>query len=315
MFFFKNLGINSIASKVVVSKGKNDVTIEFNPGTGVVNGGHTMKAILDVKDLQVIDPHAIVRLEVIVFDNLDKDTLTAIANSKNMTSVLKAYSKANLLGYFIPLKGYLKDDYASKIVWYEGAEVSISALKGDDIIVILNLFNIEKYNDFEHPVSSVNSKQTVFNSWENECKKGFTSLSLLYPLVNDIIELYEYVKGNCTVGVGNGLPRISPVAKKECKPPKKQPFTGIAMKYDIDTAILYPILAAFRADLEKKDGVITWIEEPKQLFDKIKRKIADGICETWSQDNSVTKMSRNKLLWRDLYRTVKIDGLGTSGKN
>ena len=48
-FFENNLGISVIATDVKIFKSKNKVELTFASGTGILNGGHSQKAVLDSK--------------------------------------------------------------------------------------------------------------------------------------------------------------------------------------------------------------------------------------------------------------------------
>ena len=48
-FFLENSGISVIASEVNITTSTKKVKFTFPPGSGIVNGGHTQLAILDIK--------------------------------------------------------------------------------------------------------------------------------------------------------------------------------------------------------------------------------------------------------------------------
>lgn len=68
----------------------------------------------------------------------------------------------------------------------------------DDLIALLNVFNINWYHSSynqsskSQPTNSSSSKASVFNRWENDS----SSFEKIYILINDIIELSEYIKLN-----------------------------------------------------------------------------------------------------------------------
>ena len=303
MFSLKNLGINSIASKVTL-KSNNIVELEFKPGLGVINGGHTMQAILDERLESTIDPLAKVRLEVVEFEYFDQSEVASIAQSKNLSTQIKPYSTAHYLGYFDPLIGCMQRTNADKIILYEGQDVDNPAMKGDELIVLLTMFNPNVYDTDNHPISCITGKGKVFDSWILENKNGTPSLSVLYPLTDSILDFTEYVRGTLNENCGTSLNRQKIISDYKLKEPVMQPFSGCKMSYNLPIGLIYPIFAAFRADIHIVDGKAEWIENPKLLFNRIKLKLIGHWLDAWKQDQNVTKFSRNKLLWKVLYDTV-----------
>ena len=110
MFFFKNGGINVIAEDVDLNTSKKTVCLKFKKDFGILNGGHTQKAILDCKEKNDIDDDAIVRVEVIKWD-LNNSTIAELASAKNSSSKVKNFSKANKIGLFEPIKLFMKPVY------------------------------------------------------------------------------------------------------------------------------------------------------------------------------------------------------------
>lgn len=93
------------------------------------------------------------------------------------------------------------------------------------------------------PNISATSKSSVFNRWEND----HITYECIYPLVNDIIELYEYIIENYTKDTG--MTRLKIIQDKENKKRKPLIFTGNINKYEMPKQFLMTILASFRANI------------------------------------------------------------------
>ena len=190
-FFENNLGISVIASDIKRIKGSRSIyEFTFKSGTGILNGGHTQQAILDSQDSPDISK-AIVKVSVRV-KNYTLDRIAEIAAAQNSSTAVKEYTLAEKKGLFIPIKKALQDNNEKHIIWWEGRAVpdSTSGMTPDDLIALLNVFNIDWYHSSynqaskSQPTNSSSSKTKAFNRWQNDP----SSFEKIYVLVNDIIE-------------------------------------------------------------------------------------------------------------------------------
>jgi hypothetical protein len=305
-FFLQNGGINVIASNVEVIETRHEVKLTFNPGTGIVNGGHTQLAILDTRNIICL-PDVTIKVEVIQHDfSLDK--LAQIAASKNTASNVKEYSIAEKKGLFIPIKRLMKEEYEKHIIWYENREVpNGKGITGIDLISLINLFNAKEYQGCfnrhtKQPNKSATSKTSVFNDWINDPSKH----DLFYPLVNDIIELQEHILSTFHESSTRGLTNLNIITKNN--PPKQSIFDGKDLKWDLPKQFLLPWLASFRADIyyDEANHEIGWHEDPKALFDRTAEKLSDILKQTYKSTyhSEINRASKDSNLWQILYVTI-----------
>jgi hypothetical protein len=314
-FLLQNSGISVIAGKVKTVK--NVAELIFPPDTGIVNGGHTQKALLDSKAARDVS-RAKVKIEV-----LEKEFGTAelaeIAASRNTASNVKPYSTAEKKGLFVPIKDEMEPKFEKHIIWYENREVpnglGFSAI---DLIALLNLFSVFEFQSSvkpeisAQPNKSATSKSAVFADWEKGDKDD---LKYVYPLVNDIINLMEHIESTFDKEIPRGFTILS-VIRNVIDLNKSTLFSGRKIRFELPKQFMYPILAAFRADVcyDTKNKKIGWFEKPEVAFDKCKYKLFDDLGRTYKSTyhNEINRASKDANLWRILYLNVN-DGINRTG--
>lgn len=303
VFFYKNTGINVIASDLSINKNKKTVTLTIPPGYGILNGGHTQQAIIDYKHMDTINPKAIVRVEVIVWSNISKTEIASLAKAKNSSTNVKGFSLADKSGYFDNIKKYLNQDYEKHIVWKENESVEGDQFSAVDLIAFLSLFDLESYPDEDSvPNSVATSTGATFSKWVSSCQDGKDKLQKVEPLVNDILDLYEYIISTFNKDIDKGFTNMKVVKKAKNK---KTVFNGLPMEWILPKQIVYPLLGAFRADLVEEDGEYRWIIEPKALFDQSKKQLMKQI-QTFLNQNDINRMSKDTTIWVNLFQRLKL---------
>lgn len=302
-FYDNNLGISAIAKKVSINK--NRVKIEFPHGMGVLNGGHTQKAILDsqVNDIS----EAIVKIIIRERDyNLER--IAEIAYCQNSSSQVKPYSLAEKKGLFGKLKNSLNSEFEKHIIWFEGRVVpNDKGVDPTDVIAMLNLFNIKKnaseYSETQtQPTQSSSSKGVIFKNWTQDSN----SYELIYNLVNDIIRLKDHIVVNYSKSTK--ITKLKIISDMENKSNKILPFTNQKYDYGIPNNFLMPMLAAFRANVYynevKKE--IGWFVKNEELFDIIKKDLCKRISNTYTTTyhSNINNASKDPNLWELLYVDV-----------
>ncbi|MBI2107276.1 AIPR family protein [Candidatus Woesearchaeota archaeon] len=306
-FFLQNSGISVIASNVkIIDKQKKKVEINFPPGTGIVNGGHTQLAVLDTKNRRDIS-EALIKLEVIEHD-FSPQELAIIAASRNTASNVQPYSTAEKKGYFFKIKQQILPDFEKQIVWWENREVpnnrGLSAL---DLIALMNLFNIKKYksdynkNSSDQPNKSATSKTAVFKEWESTHPEPDQSI---YPLITDIINLYEHVLTTFDKNIPRGFTGLN-VIKNIKNRSQKTIFLGKTIKFELPKQFLLPLLASLRANIkyDENNNKVGWYEKPEQVFDKVKYTLISDLMKQFKNayHGEINRASKDPGLWRILY--------------
>ena len=306
-FFENNLGISVVASNVeFISKKKYKIT--FTNGTGILNGGHTQQAILDCKEFAQI-ANAIIKITVRV-KKYELSRIAEIAAAQNSSTAVKEYSLAEKKGLFQPIKISLEQHSPEKekhIVWYEGRTVpNDNGLKPDDLIALLNVFNVEKYhsaynlNEKSQPTNSSNSKTRVFKSWESS-PNSYVSI---YPLVSDILDLGDYIRRNFYEG-GTHMTKLQIISDTAKKAKKPLVFSNEICEYDLPSQFFYPLIAAFRANVwyDNETGAVGWYRDNCTLFDNSRKSLCEKLRSfyTSSYSNNINKAGKDPNLYEALY--------------
>lgn len=306
-FFYKNSGINVIASDLELNKSKKTVTLTIPSGYGVLNGGHTQQAIIDYQYVEMIDPLAIVRIEVIVWDGISKKEIANLAKAKNSSTNVKGYSLAEKSGYFENIKKYLEPVYEKHIEWKENEDVEGDVFGAVQLIAFLSLFDIKNYPDEDSvPNSVATSTGSAFSKWVESCKEGEDKLKKVEPLVNDILALYEHILSTFNKGIERGFTNLKVIKEAKSAKDKKTIFNGLPVEWILPKQIVYPLLGAFRADLHEVNGEYVWINEPKELFDRTKKQLMKQIQTFLNQNNDINRMSKDTTIWVNLYQRIKL---------
>jgi hypothetical protein len=310
-FFLENSGISVIASEVNITTSTKKVKFTFPPGSGIVNGGHTQLAILDIKRNKDISD-AILRLEVIEKTFSETD-LAIIAASRNTASNVKPYSIAEKKGLFFKIKQNISQDFEKHIMWWENRPVPNNVgMPAPDLIALINLFNVKKYRSnylltsTEQPNKSATSKNAVFKEWMQD--PG--DFEHVYPLINDIIRLRDYVQAKFNLSAPRGFTTLKVISDAHNTPPKLSMFLGEKLTYSLPIQFLLPILASLRADVYYIENSsvkeVGWYENPITVFDKVKPTVLKDLMNTYrtQHHNVINQVSKDANLWRILYDDV-----------
>ena len=310
-FFLENSGISVIASDVNITTSTKKAKFTFPPGSGIVNGGHTQLAILDVKRRLDISS-AILRLEVIekVFSETD---LATIAASRNTASNVKPYSIAEKKGLFFKMKQTISPNYEKHIMWWENRPVPNNAgMPAPDLVALINLFNAKKYrsnyllSSTEQPNKSATSKNAVFREWMQD--PG--DFEHTYPLINDIIALREHIQSTFNSAAPRGFTTLKVISDAYNSPPKLSMFLGKQLTYSLPIQFLLPILASLRADVYYTENSsvkeVGWYEDPIMVFDRVKTTVLKDLMNTYRTQHHkiINQASKDANLWRILYDDV-----------
>lgn len=304
-FLENNLGISVIAENVVPS-GTNKFKLTFPSGTGILNGGHTQRAILDSQtDPNIIN--AIVKLSVRE-KAFTAARIAEMASAQNSSTAVKEYSLAEKKGYYAEIKAKMDPNYEKHIKWYEGKKVSADlGIEPPELISILSLFDIVNYQgpynaSNAQPNFAFNSKKAAFDKWVSDP----SDLKIIYPLINDIIKLSEHIRLVFTKKTG--MARLQVVSESKNTKGSVLTFSGQTPDYIIHKAFLYAALSAFRANIyyDATAGKIGWIIDPIALCDSCYVDLFKRISEAYkkSYHNEIKKVGSDPMIWQILYMAV-----------
>lgn len=305
-FFENNLGISVIADDVSMKAG-NKFELSFPSGTGILNGGHTQRAILDSQSEPNISK-AIIRITVRVKDYTPQ-RIAQIASAQNSSTSVKEYSLAEKKGLFGDLKNKMDSNFEKHIIWWEGKNVPANkGMEPVDLIALLNVFNIELFSSnystlSTQPTASASSKASVFRKWESD--DNIQTYKNIYPLVNDILRLYELIKLKFTDG-GSGMAKLSIINETKGRG-KELIFSTETCPFDIPKQMMFPLLAAYRANVfyDKANNKIGWFQDNEKLFEQFNKELCMKMKTAFSAaKNDLNRIGKDPTIWENLYMTL-----------
>ncbi len=313
-FLENNLGISVIAISVVPS-GNKKFKLTFPSGTGILNGGHTQRAILDSQTNPDISK-AIVKISVRE-KTFTPARIAEMASAQNSSTAVKEYSLAEKKGYYAEIKAKMDANVEKHIKWYEGKKVAANlGMEPPDLIALLSVFDIinyqSAYNGLEtQPNFAFNSKNTAFNKWV----KDPSDLKIIYPLVNDILMLSEHIQ--VIFAKKTGLGRLAVISEKKNTKKDVLPFSGEIPDYIIPKAFLFAALSSFRANVyyNATDNKVGWVQDPILLCDSCYVDLFKRISNAYkvSYHNEVKKVGSDPMIWQFLY--LAVDNIVKTNRN
>lgn len=332
-FYDKNKGITILAHSVH-KLSENEYQVDFLPGQGILDGGHTYEICRSARQIihdfnasiaeeqlsvdasvvsydeangvQNVMPIAINQfVEVRVMTGMPPALTSELAGGLNTSVQVQEWALANLEDRFQWIKTELANEsYLPKIAFRQN-EVDTS-LDVRDILMILDLFNITDYptggNDF--PVRAFSSKSAVLDSYLANSDK----YKKLKPILRDVLRLHDIISKdargyhNEAGGKAGLLSFVEPTRGRSFL------FTGDNAEYRLMRGALFPMLGAFRWMVEETPQGIQW----KGGFDNVKDlwKKSAGELMAATQETSVS-LGRNPVAigksrnhWVTLYRTL-----------
>lgn len=279
-----NRGLTLVASKIKWNNKTRNLTVEFKDRqyNGVLDGGHTLRVILDERVDDVVQEGY---CNVEIFVGLEQDEITNVVDARNTSKQVASKSLLNLEGRFDKLKEAIGPDKTELISWKENEEGAIDVR---EFIGMLTALDADSFSGSSHPLKAYSGKEACLKLFESDVKQQ--SYSKLRKIAPDILEIWDMIQyclpeqyNSRNGGRFGGLSGVKtlPANKK-----RELPFIGETTQYDIPTGYIYPLLASFRAMLIEESGFWTWgkgldplvlIEEEELATDVFLSSVRDSI--------------------------------------
>lgn len=172
------------------------------------------------------------------------------------------------------------------------------------------MFNVKNFQSMhnstsnDQPNKSATSKAAVFNDWESNPDNYIH----VYPLINDIINLHDYILSTFDKGIQRGFTTLAVIKNLKNKA-QKTIFTGKSLRFELPKQFLLPIVASLRAAVkyDEVNGKIGWYEKPEEVFDKCKVMLFSDLLKQFktSYHSEINRASKDSGLWRILYLDVE----------
>lgn len=310
-FYLLNRGILLSAKEVSYSNYSNELMISFEDSEvhGDVDGGHTYKTILKYRDQ--LDPgQQYVKLEILTGV---EGIFQSLAAARNTSVQVQDKSIAELEDRFEIIKKALnKEKYLKRVFFKENDKGDIDVA---DILALLNMFNISRYDEMNSfPINSYSAKKRCIDLYIEDHKKyqdtdqnPYVKMAGIMP---DIFRLYDAIEVNMNRFYRLKNPNGRYGATKGVQTPKaNQKFNSKFLENELEVAspngFIYPILGAFRADLEEKDGKYCWKKNPFDLLEKVGGDMVDStVSMSRALGNNPQSVGKDPNIWKTLYMTV-----------
>lgn len=317
-FYLLNRGLLLSAESVTFNSINNTINIVFSDLSvhGNIDGGHTYKIIQKYMD-DLDYGQQYVKLEILTGV---EEIFQELAAARNTSVQVQDKSIAELEQRFELIKECIKNEPFYKEIFFK--ENDSGSIDVSDILSILNLFNIDRYEKLnEFPIISYSGKKQCIDYYINIHKQQGDSLNNPYKKMSrvmvDFFKLYDEIEKNMRKFYSNGIPnkrygQVSGViTKKEGKPSFKTRFYNNNIDYITPKGFLMPILGSFRALLvQDNDGYYAWKYNPFEILESVGADLVESTIEM-SRDlgNNPQSAGKNKQLWKNLYMCVLMESM------
>lgn len=326
-FALKNQGIYLLAEEVSFDKqegGRGIVTVTLNDpeSHGLVNGGHTFRAIREAlaereeegAGAEGLD--AYVRLHIM--EGVNEDIITDIAEGLNRSMQVDDPSLANLEGRFDQIKEHLAGKPgADQIAYRQGDTGEVDILQ---VLTYMGMLDLDRFPDRKtHPNSLFGHPKAVLHHFMEEtddggAQSGPTAFDRILPSLHEILVLTDWIQ---QLGVQR-LARLKvAVSKKENRVGsarfKGRPahFAGGTIGGNFALGWLYPMLAAFRANISPgawADGKLEWVMDPRQLLEAVIDEMAEIVKQEHEDNNrKPAEVGRKEAAYRACYGVITLE--------
>jgi hypothetical protein len=323
LFVFLNRGVVFSVQSASFNNQSSELTLTLKDPNlhGLLDGGHTYNILLEERE--ALEEPQYVKVEILE-GFTEKDEIATLVGARNTSNQVRDQSLMNLQGEFEKLrKAVAGQPYANLIAYKEHELLDDGSAKPIDVrevIAILTCFDRTNFNERVHPINAYRSKVACLEHFK-EHKKDYEKI---YPLVPDILELYDRVQlllpdlynkvrgksGEVAGGKFGKLTGVTTYTGKRKAP--KLPFIGLECEYGVPTGFVYPVLGAFRALLDEKGGRFVWGKgvRPIQLLEmQLGETLADTIGNFALDARNPSKTGKSPLVWQACYQAAQVSYL------
>ena len=311
-FHLLNRGLLISAKEVSFNNYDSTMTVVFEDSEchGDVDGGHTYQIILNNRDDLEFEKQ-FVKLEILTgVESMFQD----LADARNTSTQVQDKSIAELKDYFELIKETIgTEEFSNRVYYMENDDGDIDV---GDILAILNLFNIDRYNGMDSfPVVSFSSRKRCIDQYiEMYVKYGNGPANpyvKMKPIMIDIFKLYdklehcmaEYYRTKVTSGKFGAITGVN-----NAKPGKSflSKFYLKELQHSSPNGFLFPILGSLRALVKEENGKYTWGgKNPFELLDAVGPELVFTTVErSRTLGNNPPQVGKDSGNWQTLFMRV-----------
>jgi hypothetical protein len=296
--------------EIRISYTEPDEEIEDFLGHGVLNGGHTYKALMHAlygqhKRGESYPNICQAHVQVTVAVGVDEENVAGISRARNLSKAVPDYALKNLEGDWQAIEEHLPLSYRKNLIFkpneFEDNPDNAPKYTVVDLVQRLALFNNELF-DFRkdsHPVAAYTGKGSLVSKWNNI---NYEHILHLLPdflwLEEKVMETHEALNGHSSNGKKIVITKVSGCSAESSTLITGRTFTNLT----VAPPFVMPVLAAFR--LLIKDG--QWISPVEELWEQYGMMLVDRLWETYKVEgrSSAASFGRSKSTWNTLTNTI-----------
>jgi hypothetical protein len=318
----KNQGIYLLVSDATFERapggnGQLTITLADPLRHGIVNGGHTFAAIREtIETAEEIElkslSNAFVRLHIL--QGIEESKVAEMAEGLNRSKQVDDPSLANLQGHFVQIREVMAGKPGADVIAYhqgDAGEVYIS-----EVLVFLEMFNRERFDRKKHPHYLYSRTKSALDFYKRDLDARPCPLDNLVPKLPEILVLSDLLRRETPaaakrVGFDFGRLKIGKKVRAGTKTGKdiSLHFLGKTMGHRVPSGWLYPMLAAFRAnvDWDLVQSKFQW----KVPLEKLVPKVIDDlvrVCVTEHRDNGLQpdKVGKRESTYSQCYDKLQL---------
>lgn len=309
-FHERNRGITIVAANISYDDKRQEVilTLADNKLHGVVDGAHTLSAILETQQSQS-EMYWPAHVFFKVVEGLDPEQIAEIAGGLNTSQQVDLKSLENLRAHFEELREALKNEpYADKIAYKMNDDKPVDVR---EVLYYLAVFDADAYDDKKHPVALFGRKEGIVRKFAEQAAdpNAGDSFRILISRAPEILRLRDLIEKKALAVTNIGRYNAGKGTRVRSDSNKRNPlnFLDETCNGRIPLGWVMPMLAAFRANVSwnKPRGTFGWIVPVDELVDSCIEQLVLGIRDVHEQENSRPEyVGRNSIAWRMSYNTV-----------
>lgn len=316
-----NRGIVLSVNKVSYDNQSGKVQIQLDDPEihGNIDGGHTLRAIFELNEKQIMEDERYVFLEI--FTGIDSPVELASARNTSVQVDLKSIEE--LQKSFEVLKDITKNLKFSNRIAYKMNEHyndDIEPVDVREVIAVLSMFSQTLYpiqntdgtlND-QQPIQCYTGKEATLKRFVKIDKLDRERmLNNMQDIVPDIFRIWEYIETNfseLSQKVSKRYTSRKYSKYNENEVVSKSMFGEEKMHYIVPKGMIYPIVGAFRAlvQIDPQTHKYKWAKNIDYMLEKISSRLVGIVLDEKSDNPDV--IGKNSNLWSNLFKEVYIEG-------
>jgi hypothetical protein len=262
---------------------------------GIINGGHTYAAIMEA--IETANPEQLEQLKkayvrLHVFQGIPKNFVPDIAEGLNRSKQVDDLSLANLQGELDLIRAVMKGKPAEReISYYQGAVGNVYA---SELLVYLEMFNQDRFDEVKHPNVLYNKQSLGLKYFAEDMKDSKHYMKMLIDKLPEVLWLADNIRKLTPEAAKRnkfkfGLAKVDSEGRAGTAGRSvKLYFTGEVMNYKVPNGWVFPMLAAFRANLKvSQDGKsLEWKVPLTKLLPEVIDSLV-AVCVSEHKENAL----------------------------